>query len=89
MCREKNEPFLILEHDAVQLRDIPEYFLSKFEDVLHLDRFSRIVKDYNAHCLSDRGEGIHNHCDRIPNLSGTELLNKTSIKGSQLHYYTQ
>ena len=56
LCREQNEPFLILEHDAVQLRDIPEYFLSKFEDVLHLDRYSRIVRDYNAHCSIDRGE---------------------------------
>ena len=88
LCREQNEPFLILEHDAVQLRDIPEYFLSRFDDVLHLDRYSRLVEDYNSHCLSNRGEGIHNHCDSIPNLSGTELLNKTSIKGSHSYIIT-
>jgi hypothetical protein len=62
--------------------------LSKFEDVLHLDRYSRIVRDYNAHCLSNRGEGIHNHCNKIPDLSGTELLNKTSIKGSHSYIIT-
>ena len=60
----------------------------KFEDVLHLDRYSRIVRDYNAHCSSDRGEGIHNHCNKIPDLSGTELLNKTSIKGSHSYIIT-
>lgn len=82
LCRQQNTPFLILEHDAVQLRDIPEYFIDRFDDVLHLDRFSRIVTDYNAHCQNNQGEGIQKLNDTIPPLSGVELLNKTSIKGS-------
>ena len=39
----------------VQLREVPEYLLDKFEDVLHLDFASR--KDYNEDYLSDPGCG--------------------------------
>jgi GR25 family glycosyltransferase involved in LPS biosynthesis len=40
-CIEKNETIGILEHDAIFLRKLPDDIISRFDDVLYLDTYSR------------------------------------------------
>ena len=47
-CIKLNEPILILEHDGVMIRPLPDNILEQFDGVLKLDPFDvfDIVKDY-------------------------------------------
>ena len=44
-CIASAKPMMILEHDAIVLREVLENLLDKFEDVLHLDFASRKVTE--------------------------------------------
>lgn len=44
-CAKLNEPVLVLEHDGVMIRDLPEDILEKFDGVLKLDPYDVYNKD--------------------------------------------
>lgn len=46
-CVELNEPILILEHDGIFIRPLPDDILENFEDVLRLDAYDRWKPNYN------------------------------------------
>lgn len=82
-CLELNQPILILEHDAVAIRSIPENILENEFDVLNLDYASRQVQDYWQHVDKDHGPAI---CSWQPaEKKGYGGYNKSSIPG--IHGY--
>lgn len=88
-CLENNEPFLIFEHDAIVLRDIPEqiYSLDHY-DVINLDYASRVEEDYEGHLRLDKGFHVKSWkpADDTKKKKGLMgIANKSSIKG--LHAY--
>ena len=56
-----NNPVLILEHDAVILRDIPENILNSFEEFLMLDPFNKMKKDYKLFHQNESKKGIEEY----------------------------
>ena len=46
-CAELNEPIIILEHDGIFIRDLPEDVLDHFDEVLRLDCFQHFKQGYN------------------------------------------
>lgn len=88
-CLKDNEPYLIFEHDAVIVRDIPKqiYNLDHY-DVINLDYASREEYDYENHLSLDKGFDVR---PWKPDLSQKKkkglmsIANKSSIKG--LHAY--
>jgi len=46
-CVKLDEPVIILEHDGIFIRDLPEDVLDHFDEVLRLDCFQAFVKDYD------------------------------------------
>lgn len=81
-CIEMKEPILILEHDAVVIRNIPQNILDKFEDVCHLDWLSRRTPNYDKEVMLDKGTEVNLYMQKRPPFSGLELYNKSHIKGS-------
>lgn len=83
---EENKPLLIFEHDALIIRHIDtEYLLTKFDDVLNLDAFSRVEKNYETWLKKDRGKNVNLWTETLPSKTGFDLFNHTNIKG--LHSY--
>jgi GR25 family glycosyltransferase involved in LPS biosynthesis len=78
---EFNEPILVLEHDAVVLRPLPENILSMFDTLLVLDRFSR-EKNYEELLTAEFPLKIHKHekLSEVKNLD--KQVNKTHIRGA-------
>ena len=81
-CIELQTPILILEHDAVMIRSIPQNILDKFEDVCNLDWLSRMTTNYDVEVKRDRGQGVNLFKEKRPAYSGLELYNKSHIKGA-------
>lgn len=82
-CLELNEPLLILEHDAIAIRSIPQNILEYDFDVLNLDYASRQVTDYWNYVNSDHGFEI---CAwKSSDKKGYGGYNKSSIAG--IHGY--
>lgn len=88
-CLDDNEPYLIFEHDAVVIRNIPEqiYSLDHY-DVINLDYASREEPNYEDHLNLDKGFFVKNwkpDADQKKKKGLISLANKSSIKG--LHSY--
>lgn len=81
-CIELQSPILILEHDALMIRNIPQSILDKFEDVCNLDWLSRITTNYDTEVTQDRGQAVNLFKVKRPPYSGLELYNKSHIKGA-------
>jgi GR25 family glycosyltransferase involved in LPS biosynthesis len=47
-CIDKNEPYLILEHDGYLIRELPEDILDQFEDVCKLDSLNPYAPEYDT-----------------------------------------
>lgn len=45
-CVKLNEPIIILEHDGIFIRDLPDNILEKFDGVLKLDPYDPFIADY-------------------------------------------
>lgn len=45
-CVDLNEPIIILEHDGIFLRELPDDVLDNFEDILRLDNFEAWKPEY-------------------------------------------
>jgi GR25 family glycosyltransferase involved in LPS biosynthesis len=76
---ELNEPILVLEHDALLIRPLPENILSMFDTLLVLDRFSR-DENYEELLVKDFPLTIHKH-EKTSEVTG-KMINKTHIKGA-------
>ena len=81
-CIEIQKPILILEHDAIIIREIPTSILNKFNDVCNLDWLSRRTTNYDNDVKVDRGTQVNLYMKSRPKLSGFELYNKSHIKGA-------
>lgn len=81
-CIEIQKPILILEHDAIIIREIPTSMLNKFNDVCNLDWLSRRTTNYDNDVKVDRGPQVNLYMKSRPKLSGFELYNKSHIKGA-------
>lgn len=57
-CVEKNESFLILEHDGYLIRNIPDNIHSQFSDVLKLDRLDPYKKTYNTDIENEKNNPL-------------------------------
>jgi len=84
-CIEKQSPILILEHDAIMLRPIPNNIINSFNDVCNLDWLSRKTSNYDIEVEQDRGQGVTLYNKKRPPYSGLELYNKTHIKGAHAY----
>ena len=47
MCAEQHEPFVILEHDGIPVRELPEEIVNEVKDACHLDAFLPFNSQYN------------------------------------------
>lgn len=47
-CAKLNEPIIILEHDGIFIRPLPDNILDTFDDVLKLDSFDPFISNYAA-----------------------------------------
>lgn len=56
---ELNEPILILEHDGIFIRPLPENILDCFVDVLYLDPFSPYDSTYNQYVSESLSQEIN------------------------------
>jgi GR25 family glycosyltransferase involved in LPS biosynthesis len=78
---EFNEPILVLEHDAVILRPLPENILSMFDTLLVLDRFSR-EENYEELLTTEFPLKIHRH-ERLLKVDNLDKqVNRTHIRGA-------
>lgn len=82
-CLELNTPILILEHDALAIRELPEDILDYEYDVLNLDYASRQIKNYWEHVEMDNGKEILSW--EKSSKKGYGGYNKSSIPG--IHGY--
>lgn len=76
---EFNEPILVLEHDALFVRPLPENILSMFDTLLVLDRFSR-DENYEELIKTDFPLKIHKH-EQVSEVTG-KMINRTHIRGA-------
>lgn len=84
-CFETNTPLLILEHDALIVKNISETLFTLSYGVLHLDSNSRTIEDYEAHLSLPVIPGIRKFLNEPVIDLGFNGINKSSIKG--LHSY--
>jgi len=83
---ETKEPMLILEHDALVIKDIPDSILNYSFGVLNLDAYSRTAEDYEEHLNKPLIAGIRKNIVETPAFSRNwQTFDDTSIKG--LHAY--
>lgn len=47
MCNEQQEPFVILEHDGIPIRELSGNIINEVRDVCHLDAFLPFSSQYN------------------------------------------
>ena len=84
-CIEDNIPYLIFEHDALMIRNLPNQIFDEDFDVLNLDYASRKEKDYEMHLSMDKGYKIMPWSADCSPKGFYSRVNKLSIKG--LHAY--
>ena len=57
-CKNDNVPYLIMEHDAWFLKNLPEDILENFKDVIHLDGFDHLSKTYYQNTKNHENENL-------------------------------
>lgn len=58
-CTELNLPILILEHDGVFIRPLPDNILNNFDDILYLDTFSPYDIDSKNNYINEVNESLN------------------------------
>jgi glycosyl transferase family 25 len=82
-CLELNKPILILEHDALAIRELPKDILDYNYDILNLDYASRQIENYWEYVETDHGLEILSW--EKSSRKGYGGYNKSSIPG--IHGY--
>lgn len=83
-CKNDNVPYLIMEHDAWFLREIPDDIMENFKNVIHLDAFDHLSKNYYEDIKNNRNTNIkyinYTEIRKIQNVKYRALTCKEGVK---------